>query len=136
MSWGLIFNILVAVGGLAGISSLLNTLLSNKRVRAEAADIEQTISDKVLKNVSADNDKLRGERDELIKEIANIKQTALATQQRMEAYEWEQHETRMLVVRLINWARRAHEELKYHGSEMEPPPMNDLVTRFKIENKP
>lgn len=135
MTWNLLFNILVAVGGLAGISSLLNTLLSNKRVRAEAADIEQQISDRVLVNVNKDNEQLRQERDALLKEIQEIKKTSIETQRRMEAYEWDQHETRMLVVRLINWSRRAYDELSTSGSSIEAPPTTDLVIKFKAANK-
>ena len=132
MEWGaLAINIFAALGGIAGLSALLNVILSRKKLNVEAADLEQNISDKVLKNVNDDNDKLRKERADLRTEVDTLKGQVRLMTDKMSLYEWNQYETRILILRLISWAGKASDELNNKGSNLESPPIDDLLNKIK-----
>lgn len=135
MTIAIALQIFAAIGGLAGISTLINLLITRNKVTAEAADIEQNISDKILKNIYSDNEKLRQEREELTKEISKVRIEFNEIKVKMVQYELDQWETRMLVIKLIDWSKIAYEELAGHGSNIGVPPTIELLMKFKSDMK-
>jgi dynactin complex subunit len=129
MTSALALQILAAIGGLAGVSSFINLLISRKKVRVEAADIAQNTSDKVIKNLNNDNDKLRKQLEENNDSMVEVRDDNQRLRERMETYEWELSETRLLAIRLLNWSRKAYEELHLYGSEIEAPPKSEKLKR-------
>lgn len=147
----LILNIFIAIGGLAGLSSLFNTLVQRRKTKAETSDIEQNISEKLMNRLDSDNTKVREERDSLRlevfkareetenlriqseKDVALVKQELRDVLLRMEQYEINQINTRTLIIRLINWSKWAADELSHYKKEdMQQPPIEDLLKNLKI----
>jgi hypothetical protein len=135
MEWGtLAINIFAAFGGIAGLTALLNVILSRKKLSVEAQDLEQNISDKVLKRVNDDNESLREERDNLKAEMLELKTELRLLREKMGLYEWNQYETRILILRLITWANKANDELNARDAGIEPPPIDDLLNKIKVSS--
>lgn len=132
MTVGLALQLFAAVGGLAGLGSLINLFINRKKVTAEAADIEQNISDKVLKNIAADNDLLRTERTALQISVSEMRNEINQLTVRVNKYEVDQWETRMLVVRLIDWAKTTYIQVSAAGIEkVSEPPVKELEEKFR-----
>lgn len=131
MSWAtLAINVLVALGGLAGFSAFFNLLLTRKKTKIETVDIEQNISDKVLKNLSTDNDILRIERRLLKEEVDKCNENYKILSTKMKEFEWDQFETKKSIAKLVEWAKSASQELHLKGSNFEPPPVQELIEKI------
>lgn len=129
MTWALLLQIFAALGGVAGVSALINLLISRKKVAADTVDVGQNTNDKMIKNLQEDNKTLREENQNNRKETAEARKLVEVLYDRIAAVEFESSEQHRLIISLINWSREAWDELCGYGSKIRQPPSMDMLSR-------
>lgn len=119
MNWATGLQLLAAIGGLAGISALINLVISRRKVLAEAADTAQNTTDKIIDQLRVDNKNMR---DELIQ----IRLDNKSLQSKMTQYEQMNFEIRMYAIKMYNWSREAMLHFNEHDIPVSPPPKTNM----------
>ena len=129
MTWALFLQILTALGGVAGLSAFVNLLISRKRVAADTIDVGQNTNDKMIKNLTEDNNTLRSEIKSAKAEAAESRKQMEELYDKIAELEWESVEQRRLLISMLNWTREAWDELCGYGSSIRQPPSIDMLRR-------
>jgi hypothetical protein len=129
VTWAIAIQIFAALGGIAGISSFINLMISRKKVSADTADIEQNRNDKMIKNLEGDNKNLRDEIRLAKTEVNEVRSANERLHDQMEILEWESVETRRLVISLLNWSREAYELCKINNIPIRQPPSEGMIRK-------
>lgn len=135
MTWQILIQIFAALGGIAGISSLVNLLISRKKTVAETVDVGQNTNDKMLKNLQEDNKTLRDERDAARKERGDVRIQNEQLFDQIEELEWDGMEQRRLLISLVNWCREAWAYFEEKKIAFRQPPSFDMMSK-RPKNRP
>lgn len=129
MNATLLLQIFTAIGGLAGITAVVNLLISRKKIAAESDDIIQSTTDKVIKNLTSDNDTLRTDVKNARAEVSEQRTQTAQLYDLIERMETDEMELRRVLIRLVNWSRRAYELIIEAGIEIDQPPSMEQIKK-------
>lgn len=127
MNTALLLQIFTAIGGLAGFTAIINLLISRKKIAAESDDIIQSTTDKVIKNLASDNDTLRADVKNARLEVAELRKQSSQLYDLIERMETDEMEMRAVLMRLINWSRRAYDQIIESGIDIDQPPSLEQI---------
>lgn len=127
MNTALLLQIFTAIGGLAGFTAIINLLISRKKIAAESDDIIQNTTDKVIKNLASDNDTLRADVKSARLEVAELRKQSSQLYDLIERMETDEMEMRTVLMRLINWSRRAYDQIIESGIDIDQPPSLEQI---------
>ena len=127
MNTALLLQVFTAIGGLAGFTAIINLLISRKKIAAESDDIIQNTTDKVIKNLASDNDTLRADVKSARLEVAELRKQSSQLYDLIERMETDEMEMRTVLMRLINWSRRAYDQIIESGIDIDQPPSLEQI---------
>ena len=130
MTGALLLQIMAALGGLAGFSAIINLLISRKKIAAESEDIIQNTTDKVIKNLTDDNDTLRADVKTARAEVAEIRTQNNQLYDIVANLERNEMEYRRFIHRVVNWSRLAYEKIIEANINIDQPPSMDQLQQL------
>ena len=130
MNGALLLQIFSAVGGLAGFSAIINLLISRKKISAESEDILQNTTDKVIKNLTNDNEDLREEITGVKQELSNIREENRKLYQLISVEQTALLEANTALNKIVLWSRMSYDIILELGGTIEPPPSYENIMRI------
>lgn len=128
-----ILQILAALGGLAGVGAVINVFFSRKKISAEANNVAQDATTKIIQNLTGENQRLQAQIDESERDMAKIRNQIRELSERIAVYDLEMSNLRVLMMGHVNWSRRAYELLESANKELDA---NGISIQYKIEAPP